>query len=117
MVCVVCLLTPIYTKNNNNYSGHGVISGMFIYILLIDIFPMIEEGHLESHQHHPHLGPKKTHSSSIHSDIEHEEANDIKSYKISPKIVLPFFFVLCFGTTSTLICCKTSFESMLNKWF
>eukprot|EP01083_Nonionella_stella_P139347 424911_1 len=102
--------------------AHGAIAGMFIYILLIDIFPMIEEGHLESHQHHPYLGPKRTHSQSNEESCQDvqprcSEITDLpKNTKISPKIALPFFFVLCFSMTGSLIYGQDNINKLLERF-
>eukprot|EP01084_Bolivina_argentea_P115961 206133_1 len=118
--CVVRLFQDMWkdTLNTIHTYGHGVIAGMFIYILLIDIFPMIEEGHLESHQHHPYLGsPRKSHSNT--GPLNDIEASDIKKQykKISAKILLPLLFVCCFSMTGTMIYSKDHVEGMLKKWF
>ena len=125
--CIVKLSQKYFedTLEQMHTYGHGVIAGMFIYILLIDILPMIEEGHLESHQHHPHLGPKRTHSSSDESQNEKLDEADMENNKdeltfcdkLSPKITLTFCFAVCFLTTAMLINGKESLQHRLNKWF
>ena len=101
--------------------GHGLIAGMFIYVLLIDILPMIEEGHLESHQHHPRLAPKKDHS-PIPNDRKLSESSEVSevakhSKTISPKILLPILFTICFAITGALIGSKAQIEKVLARWF
>ena len=100
IACIIKFTQETYKEilDKIHIYGHGAIAGMFIYILLIDILPMIQDIPIKN----------RIHSSSV----------DITNYnKISQKILLPFFFILCFGTTSALICCKDSFEKLLNQWF
>lgn len=117
--CLVKMLRDMYreTLDTMHTYGHGFIAGIFLYVLMIDILPMIEEGHLESHQHHPHLEPraKQTHSSSREQTPEDQNSDNAeKSKSIPSRILLPILFVICFGITGSLIYCKEHIEALLK---
>ena len=118
--CLVKWLRDVYreTLDTMHAYGHGFIAGIFLYVLMIDILPMIEEGHLESHQHHPHLLPRGKQSQIRHHGAAADDRNAGDSVKwtksIPPRILLPVLFGICFGITGSLIYGKEHIESLLK---